>query len=368
MIDGLNILRGGGVTVMDRLAHAFSASGTKVTVLQRPNIECSTLAKNPSVTVHTISEAEGAFATTMFRMRKLPIIIEEYSPDGLLSFNYHSNCLIPQLTYHINVIPFLPFSQRLRAVGIVRALLQRMAARKAIFLSDSNFYESKYLATLAGTVGDFEKSSAEIAYIGVDLPPVSEEVAIDIGSIADGPIISITSGAPHKRNDLTVAAFQKILKTLPDAELIFVGNTQAIFSSLKVGQRKFVSSHPSVGFTGYLDRSELYSALSRARCLVTFSELESFHMVALEAMNAGCPVVASNTTSAEESMGKAALLFQQGDVAAAARHVIQLGEDSRRNDLIQSGRARAKQFESSLCTETFVRKAYKAFGWEMRNV
>jgi glycosyltransferase involved in cell wall biosynthesis len=93
--------------------------------------------------------------------------------------------------------------------------------------------------------------------------------------------------------------------------------------------------------------SRYYSA---AVALVYPSLYEGFGIPLLEAMQCGCPVLCSNTSSMPEVAGDAAIYFEPADpqsIASAMLTVAQSPQERRR--LISKGRSRAQEFSWDLC-------------------
>jgi glycosyltransferase involved in cell wall biosynthesis len=205
------------------------------------------------------------------------------------------------------------------------------------------------LADLAAQRGKIQNPS--VVYIGTELPNSS------VREMPQGrDIVLLTSGQKHKRNDMAV----EIFKRTQDASLVFIGNAQAILNSLSTENRAWVSGSDRVNFTGYLTRDELYARLQAAWCLLTCSELESFYMVAVEAMAVGCPVLVADKTSARESIGDAGLLFKNETDAAA--QLSKLSEPKVWEEMSKRGKIWSQQFDATLCTNDFVRKCDEALG------
>jgi glycosyltransferase involved in cell wall biosynthesis len=100
-----------------------------------------------------------------------------------------------------------------------------------------------------------------------------------------------------------------------------------------------------VHFTGYVEEADLPALYSAASLFVFPSLYEGFGLPVLEAMACGTPVVTSNTSSLPEVAGDAALLVDPYDVAAIAKAVRRLLEDTAlAADLRTRGLARAAQF------------------------
>jgi glycosyltransferase involved in cell wall biosynthesis len=100
-----------------------------------------------------------------------------------------------------------------------------------------------------------------------------------------------------------------------------------------------------VDFLGPIDHDALRDHYAAADLFVYPSLYETFGLPPLEAMAAGCPVVAANSSSIPEVVGDAAELVEPLDVAAIAlgmAHVLM--DPSRRSELVRRGRSRAAEF------------------------
>ena len=357
LIDALNLAHGGGVVVMARLARAFDDAGYKVTVLAARTLPDLDFAQS-KIILHVIAKARGSAAAFIYRFFSLDKLAKNLGADAMLGFNYYSPSTLPQATYHINVIPFLKLRERVASTGMLRALVLGAIARKALRKSQVNLFESRHVQDLASArVSSINQP--RLAYIGSELPPPSQHAAL---ASAGGPIITITSGAGHKRNDLTLKFFRQVLQEDPTARLSVLGNAHAILNSLSPADKDFVKTCSAVSFAGYLPRAQLFDYLSRARALVTFSELESFFMVAVEAMAVGCPVIASDNSSARESIGKGGILVPSGDISAASTALLSLGNPATRAAIAKQGQSWALAFDAERCANEFVRQFESGLG------
>jgi alpha-1,3-rhamnosyl/mannosyltransferase len=118
----------------------------------------------------------------------------------------------------------------------------------------------------------------------------------------------------------------------------------------------------SVYFPGHVSDEELVALYQMATCLVFPSLYEGFGLPVLEAMMAGCPVIASATSSLPEVAGEAGLLvdpLNADDIARAMQEVLQ--DEGLRARLSEAGRARAALFSwqkaAQMTREVYVRVA-----------
>jgi glycosyltransferase involved in cell wall biosynthesis len=100
-----------------------------------------------------------------------------------------------------------------------------------------------------------------------------------------------------------------------------------------------------VDFLGPIPHEDLPSQYAAADLFVYPSLYETFGLPPLEAMAAGCPVVAANSSSIPEIVGDAAELVDPLSVTAIANGMLKVLVDaSRRSELTELGHARVAHF------------------------
>lgn len=95
---------------------------------------------------------------------------------------------------------------------------------------------------------------------------------------------------------------------------------------------------------GFLTNSELNIEYNKAMCLIYPSLYEGFGIPVLEAMSAGCPVIAVDASSIPEVAGDAAHLIERGAVEEIEAGIGALMRDDYRQSLISKGFVQAKKF------------------------
>jgi len=137
------------------------------------------------------------------------------------------------------------------------------------------------------------------------------------------------------------AAVVDAISGLRDVDLVCVGGGEFARSEIDMMERRIPGRYRS---SGYLSTAALNLEYNRSLCLAYPSLYEGFGIPILEAMRAGCPVVAVNRSSVPEVAGDAALLLQRGDADEIRTAIQSIMVSSTRNDLVRRGRARAAKF------------------------
>ena len=131
------------------------------------------------------------------------------------------------------------------------------------------------------------------------------------------------------------------LKELPDLELVCVGGgpllpNEAALTETLIGNR---FKH----IPGVSDQ-ELNALYNQAFCLAYPSSYEGFGIPLLEAMRAGCPVIAINSSSVPEVAGDAALLLPEATPESLKYALGQFSDTERRDNFRVMGFRQASKF------------------------
>ena len=156
---------------------------------------------------------------------------------------------------------------------------------------------------------------------------------------------------PIKGHDVLLRALARVRQQLPEVTLEIAGDgplepeLSATVSRLGLGER--------VSFLGRV--APPGPVFERAEVVVVPSFGEGFGMVALEAMERGRPVVASDVGGLPEIVadGRTGLLVPPGDPEAFAAAIVELaGDPARAADMGAAGRKRAlAEFSQERCTD-----------------
>ncbi|MBK6721047.1 MAG: glycosyltransferase family 4 protein [Sphingomonadales bacterium] len=152
--------------------------------------------------------------------------------------------------------------------------------------------------------------------------------------VKDGEDLLVTLGGMNAHKNILglLHAMPQILAKRPQVRLIIVGDTSGRGFWDNVPElMAYVAAHPPleqhVQFSGYLDDDAVVRLLNGATALVFPSLWEGFGLPAVEAMQCGVPVLASNRGSLPEVVGDAGLFFEPEDPTDIARTVLMFLED-----------------------------------------
>ena len=147
-----------------------------------------------------------------------------------------------------------------------------------------------------------------------------------------------------KGHDVLIKAFQQVVEKCPDARLQLIGDgpERDHYESLVRG----LGLCPRVELRGWLSPVEVREALARATVFVFPSRHEGFGIALVEAMTAGCPVIASRVGGIPEVVsGAEALLVPPESPDALAQAMERaLNDEGWREKARREGQKRARQF------------------------
>lgn len=162
---------------------------------------------------------------------------------------------------------------------------------------------------------------------------------------------------PRKNFAHLIRCFLRLLSEHPglDVNLVIVGGSGWLDDEIFAASGSTEELKRRVIFTGYVPNPDLSAIYSGATAFLFPSLYEGFGLPALEAMQCGLPVVASNTTAFPEVIGDAGLLVNPTDADSLCQAMLDLlSSEARRRELSERGLVRSKNFSWANCAERTV--------------
>jgi glycosyltransferase involved in cell wall biosynthesis len=158
-------------------------------------------------------------------------------------------------------------------------------------------------------------------------------------------VLSISTIEPRKNFDRLFAAHQKLPAALRRRAPLVIAGGKGWGAGLNADAAGAAMRRGELRILGHVADDDLVALCARAGVFAYVSLYEGFGLPVIEAMAAGCAVVASNTTAIPEVAGDAALLVDPLDEAAIAAGLQTVLEDpSLAGRLREAGLARAALF------------------------
>lgn len=174
-----------------------------------------------------------------------------------------------------------------------------------------------------------------------------------IGEAPSVPCTAVTQGTPYFLYVGTRSKyknFEVLMRAFAENEWLARGFNVVCFggtSSYLPHEMRFFSEHKLLDCFRYVSGGDgmLRSLYENAVALVYTSRYEGFGLPPLEAMQCGCPVICSPTSSLPEVVGEAALFFDVDAPEQLADCMRRVAEETElRERLVQKGYARAALF------------------------
>ena len=196
-------------------------------------------------------------------------------------------------------------------------------------LSDIVVAVSKDVANVCSEVENVPASKVRTIINGVGLDPYLRlnRDGIDKGPIVFGHVGRLTE---VKNQKLIIDAFGKVHKQLPQTRLVIAGDGP-LRSELEQ-QARSLGIASSITFLGY--QSDIASVLSELDIFLLSSVSEGTPLVVIEAMAAGCPVIATDVGGLSEMIEdqQSGMLVPSGDAISLANRMLELASDKERRD------------------------------------
>jgi glycosyltransferase involved in cell wall biosynthesis len=219
-----------------------------------------------------------------------------------------------------------------------RLYLESLRRRAGQLLFISEFTASEFKRHVGPARG-----LTHVAPLGVDADWFEAYAPVSLG--IRPYFISVGSIRPHKNLRTLLAAFRQVLDQLPH-DLVIVGKHEGFRTRESGFEELLAPLGERVRFLGGVDDATLRQQVAGATALIFPSLYEGFGLPPVEAMAAGCPVIASRAGAVVEVCGDAARYFETSSADSLAAALLEQAGISTENRLAQvlRGRDWARQY------------------------
>lgn len=269
---------------------------------------------------------------------------------GILLLKYHPSVV----TVH-DLVPLIPMASRdviTQSYGLDTPILVAMQinmrfVRYADRIISMSQHTKKDLISVLGV----NSQRITVIYPGIDRnlfsPRDREKARRDLHLPLNKKIIlHVGVDEPRKNIQTLIKAFYMVKKKFPKALLIRIGGMRST-------TRRLISSLGLDDAILYYQRVANIALFYNAADLFVFpSYYEGFGFPLIEAMASGCPVIAGDSSSIPEVVGKAGIILPSSDVTMLSESICQmLTDQNMRPMMIKKGLERSLEFDWRACAK-----------------
>ncbi|MBL4694737.1 glycosyltransferase family 4 protein [Candidatus Gracilibacteria bacterium] len=301
----------------------------------------------------------GQFPNAQIKGFKSPGILWHYAvardakKENVDYFFAPSSYIIPSLlhksiksiiTVHDLVAFLYPNKHNKKATILEKIFLKKALKKSHHVLTVSNNTKDDLLQRFQGTE---DKISVVPCAADPDYRPIKKEALEKFTKQTNLPekfFLAVGTIEPRKNYETLIKAFSNFAHHHPEYHLVIVGKEgwkfQPVYEEIN---KNYLNK--KVHILGYLSNSSLQKLYNLATALVFPSHYEGFGIPPLEAMQSGCPVISSSSSSMPEVVGDCALLCKPGSVEDFTSAMLEISANPElRAQLIAKGLERAKKF------------------------
>jgi len=210
----------------------------------------------------------------------------------------------------------------------VKTWLAKLQTTRAMTISQSSANDLENILHIPKRKIDLVTEGADNKFHVINDPEAASKVREKYKIAADAEVLLALGGMnAHKNIFGVLKAMPEIIKQVPKVQLVIIGDTSGKGFWDNVPElMAFVKDHPPLSehviFTGYASDEDVVKLFASTAALVFPSLWEGFGLPAVEAMQCGVPVLASNRGSLPEVVGNAGLLFDPLNVDEISATII----------------------------------------------
>lgn len=297
--------------------------------------------------------------------------LEDFSPDVIFvpTERYFRFRKIPVVRMLQNMGPFAGGIEGNPLREKVKLWLQAIDAKKAIKKSDRVIAISKFVCRFLNQKWNIPKNKIRLVYYGIDTPEKNNKrhrpsfIAkrqIDQFLFAAGLI------RPYRGLEDALLALKHLSSKLSNVpSLVIAGLTTPDMMTYKRRLEEWVQNHnllSKVCWVDHLNEKEMVWCYRNCCAFLMTSRVESFGMIAGEAMSHGCICISADNPCLPELFDDAATFYPPKNWKALAETIkdVLAWNDNQRKIMSEKAKRRSSEFSWDVCAEKTVAELVKA--------
>jgi glycosyltransferase involved in cell wall biosynthesis len=295
--------------------------------------------------------------------------LQEFSPDVIFvpTERYFQFSNAPIVRMLQNMEPFVTNINGDSCSERVRQWIQAVDAKRAIKRSDRVIVPSEFVRDFLIQSWKIQLEHIGVVYHGIDLAKNKGQCPALIPKDWAGQFL-FTAGSIRPARGLEDALDARnhlFDKSSNIPGLVIAGETTSATMKYKKKLEDWIKTHNlsyKVCWTGNLNENEMAWCYQNCRAFVMTSRVESFGMIAGEAMAHGCVCISADNPCLPEIFGDAAIFYppKDGKALASAIQTTLSWDDIRRKEMSEKAKRRAGEFSWDVCARKTVEELTKA--------
>jgi len=301
---------------------------------------------------------------------KLKKILDEFSPDIIFIpvERYFKFDRVPKISMIQNMEPFTENIDRNSFTDKCRLYIQRLVAKRAIRKSDRVIAISRYVREFLSNIWGISEGKIGLVYHGIELPQLKEYIRPkNIPKDWEGNFLFTAGSIRPARGleDILGAIKHLILEKVNIKGVVIAGETESRMVPYRKKLEEWIKMNnlsSYIYWAGKLGRKEMNWCYRNCKIFVMTSRVESFGMIAGEAIAHGCVCISSDSPCLPEIFGEAAVFYPHNKVELLAETIKSVSEwdNHRRGEASKKAGERAAEFSWDVTVERLLREFKKA--------
>lgn len=302
--------------------------------------------------------------------REFKKTLEIFSPDVIFIpvERYFKFDGVPIVNMIQNMEPFAENIDVNSFTDKCRLYIQRLVAKRAIKKADRTIALSKYVKEFLLNKWNVPEEKIGLVYHGIELPLTNEYVRPNnIPKDWEGNFLFTAGSIRPARGleDILGAMKYLMLDKQNIKRLVIAGETELRMISYQRKLEKWIKMNnlsSKICWTSKLSGKEMNWCYSNCKIFMMTSRVESFGMIAGEAMAHGCVCISSDSPCLPEIFGEAAVFYPHNKVELLAEIIKSVSEwgNHRRGEASKKAKERAAEFSWDVTVERLLTEFKKA--------